>query len=87
MRPASRIRVATNGRGAGADACTLRPRMASKSTTRWLALVAAFAASLGGMALAYLAESPELRKVGFGIFVAGVIAYVAARIAMIRKGT
>jgi uncharacterized membrane protein HdeD (DUF308 family) len=61
--------------------------MTSKSKVRWVAFLAAFAALLGGMALAFMAESPALRKVGVGIFVAGGIAYVAARIAMIRKDT
>jgi hypothetical protein len=61
--------------------------MASSSKIRWVALLAALAALLGGMALAFMSESPALRKLGVGIFVAGGIVYVAARIAMIRKDT
>ena len=59
--------------------------MAGTSTQRWIALLAAFAALVGGMALAFMGESPTLRSVGVGIFVVGGIVYVAARIAMIRK--
>ncbi len=59
--------------------------MAAKSLSRWIALLAAFAALLGGMALAFLTEDPTLRHVGVGIFTVGGVVYVAARIAMIRK--
>jgi len=59
--------------------------MAGKSTRRWIVLLAAFAALVGGMLLAGLAESPTLRSTGVGIFVVGGVVYVAARIAMIRK--
>jgi hypothetical protein len=61
--------------------------MASNSKIRWVALLCAFAALLGGMALAFMAEDPMLRKVGVGVFIVGGIVYVAARIAMIRKDT
>jgi hypothetical protein len=54
------------------------------SSSRWQwALLPLIAIMVSGMALAFLAETVGLRKVGIGIFVVSAAGYVAARIVLL----
>jgi len=59
--------------------------MAGRAATRWTVLLAAFATSLAGMAIMFFSSSPALRPLGVGLFVAGAVVYVIARIAMMKR--
>jgi hypothetical protein len=50
-----------------------------------IVLGVALVLALSGMVCYALGESPALRKVGVGIFIAAGVAYVGARFAMIRE--
>jgi len=60
--------------------------MAATPRNRWFALLAAFAAALGGMALMVFSDDRTLRNVGVGVFIVGALVYVATRISMMRRG-
>jgi hypothetical protein len=53
---------------------------------RWIVLFAAFAALVGGMALRLLSENRTARGFGVALCAGGAVAYVAARIAIFKKG-
>lgn len=53
-------------------------------SSRWQwALLPLVVVMLGGMALAFLGETPGLRSAGLGIFVGGAAGYVAVRIVLL----
>jgi hypothetical protein len=60
--------------------------MSGTRSYRWIALFAAFAALVGGMAMTLLSENRTARGFGVALFAGGAVAYVAARIAIFKKG-
>ena len=65
----------------GAGPCTLRAQMPTGSSPwRW-ALYTSVLFLMAGTIVAWTADTPAMRRIGIGIFVASAAVYAAARVA------